>query len=311
MSERGRLVLVDKPEGPTSHDVVNTLRRTLGLKKAGHCGTLDPMASGLLLILTGSGTRLAEVFGDHDKVYRGTVRFGSATDTDDRLGQVVESMADFRLDESAVDAALAELAKRGHQRPPAFSAIKRGGVPLYKLARAGKLDAEERAALPPRPVRIHRLERLALSSTELELSVHCGAGTYVRALARDLGELLGIPAHLAALRRTSSGPFTVGDAVPVERLLWEDSSAPLGLSLEEALIGLPAARASEAYSLRLAHGAQPAGGDLNWEGSLPAMGSWMRVLDQAGALVALARVEDAPPETGDEPRLHLRRRLAG
>ncbi len=306
----GRLVLVDKPEGPTSHDVVSTLRRTLGVKKAGHCGTLDPMASGLLLILTGPATRLAEIFKDHDKLYRGTVSFGRATDTDDREGETIASAQDFTLEPAAVDAALAELAARTSQRPPAYSAIKRGGVPLYKLARAGKLDEAARAELPERPVTIHRLERLALEGAELEIEVHCGSGTYVRALARDLGEILGLPAHLSALRRLRSGGFDVADAVPADRLLWDDSSDPLGMSLDDALVGLPAAVADESYGERLRHGAQPQPGDLSWEGELPAVGSWMRVLAPEGKLMALARVERPEGEQG-QAHLRLRRGLAG
>jgi len=307
-----RLVLVDKPEGPTSHDVVSTLRRTLGVKKAGHCGTLDPMATGLLLILTGPATRLAEVFKDHDKVYRGTVRFGAATDTDDRQGKTIGKLDAFTLDAEAVDAALAQLATRKSQRPPAYSAIKKGGVPLYKLARSGKLDADASAALPERPVTIHRLERLSMTDSEVEIELHCSAGTYVRALARDLGELLGIPAHLSALRRTRSGPFDVEDAVDSDRLLWEDSSDPLGMDLGTALASmLPAAVATEDYGRRLPFGTQPEPDDLVLEGEMPPLGSWVRVLDPGGELKALAKVEISEDGEAGEPRLRLRRSLAG
>ncbi len=205
----GRLLLVDKPVGPTSHDVVAGLRRALGEKRAGHCGTLDPAASGLLLVLTGEATRLAEVFVGHGKLYRGCVRFGSATDTDDAQGQAIASLDAFAIAPAALAAALAELAARRSQRPPGFSAIKQGGVPLYKLARSGRLDA---ASLPERPVRIERLEQLAFDGRDLDLEIACSTGTYVRALARDLGELLGVPAHLAALRRLASGPFRIEQA---------------------------------------------------------------------------------------------------
>ncbi|MCB1163297.1 MAG: tRNA pseudouridine(55) synthase TruB [Candidatus Krumholzibacteriia bacterium] len=301
-----RLVLVDKPEGPTSHDVVSTLRRTLGIKKAGHCGTLDPMASGLLLILTGWATRLAEVFGDHVKVYQGTVRFGSATDTDDRQGKVVASAADFALAPAALDDALATLAARREQRPPVYSAIKREGVPLYKLARAGKLEADD--APPPRPVTIHRLERLDWDGRDLVVEVECSAGTYVRALARDLGELVGVPAHLRALRRLRSGPFSVEHAVGADRLLWEDSTDPLGLPLEVALADLPAAVTRGDYAERLRFGAQPGVEDLDWDFATAAEGAWVRVLSPEDALLALARVE-RPASADAPPRLRLRRRL--
>jgi len=296
----GRLVLVDKPTGPTSHDIVDTLRRTLGVRKVGHCGTLDPMASGLLLILTGWATRLAEVFGGHDKLYRATVRFGAATTTDDSDGEVVARREDFRLEAAAVDEALAALAAATTQRPPRFSAIKMGGVPLYKLARRGQAPD----TLPERPATVHRLAVTALREREADLEVHCGAGYYVRALARDLGERLGVPAHLSALRRLRSGPFAVADAVPADRLLWEDSSDPLGLDLETALAHLPAAGVRERYLEPLTHGRQPGEGDLDWAGALPAAGSWVRLVDPGGALLALGRVEADP-----EPVLRLRRSL--
>ncbi len=296
-----RLVLVDKPEGPTSHDVVATLRRTLGVRKAGHCGTLDPMASGLLLILTGRATRLAEVFAGHEKVYRGTVRFGFSTETDDREGKVLARADSFSLEDGAVAAALAELRERTSQSPPHYSAIKVQGVPLYKRMRSGEGAPAE---LPDRPVRIRRLDLLERREAEVDLEILCSAGTYVRALARDLGELLGIPAHLSALRRLASGPFRVEQAVPADRLLWEDSSDPLGLSLEDALADLPAAAVSEDYRPRLEHGAQPAPDDLDWEGPLPPAGAWVRLLAAGGELLALARVEEDP-----EPVLRLRRSL--
>ncbi|MBN2172226.1 MAG: tRNA pseudouridine(55) synthase TruB [Candidatus Krumholzibacteriota bacterium] len=296
----GRLVLVDKPEGPTSHDVVATLRRTLGVRKAGHCGTLDPLASGLLLILTGWATRLAEVFSGHDKLYQATVRFGTATSTDDCDGEVIARREDVRLEAGAVGEALADLAAARTQRPPRFSAIKMGGVPLYKLARRG----EAPDALPERPAVVHRLALTALREREADLEIHCGAGYYVRALARDLGDRLGAPAHLAALRRLRSGPFTVADAVPADRLLWEDSAAPLGLDLAAALAHLPAAGVREQYRELLVHGRQPGEGDLDWAGALPAPGSWLRLVDSDGALLALGRVEADP-----EPVLRLRRSL--
>ena len=300
----GRLLLVDKPVGPTSHDVVASLRRALGEKRAGHCGTLDPAASGLLLVLTGEATRLAEVFIGHAKLYRGRVRFGSATDTDDGQGQTIASVEFFTIAPAALAAALTELAARPSQRPPGFSAIKRDGVPLYKLARSGRLDA---ASLPERPVRIECLELLDFDGRDLELEIACSAGTYVRAIARDLGELLGVPAHLAALRRLASGPFRLEQAQSLDALTKGEAGEAPGLPLEEALASLPAAVATEDYARRLRFGAQPAPGDLTWEEPLPAPGAWLRVLSPAAELLALARAE-----AGDgAPRLSLRRQLGG
>ena len=291
-----RLLLVDKPAGPTSHDIVDQLRRQLGVKKAGHCGTLDPMASGLLLILTGRGTRLAEVFGQHDKIYRATVRFGSATDSDDKDGAVVARLAGFRLEAASLSAALAILAARDSQRPPVYSAIKVAGVPSYRRARRGE---EAAGPLPARPVRIARLELMALREDEADLEVHCSAGTYVRALARDLGEILGIPAHLSALRRLRSGPFRVEEALPPAAFAGLKDP---GLSLAAALANLPELAVSDAYRERLAHGAQPQPRDLL--GELPPPGTWVRLMAGTGELLALGRVEADPV-----PTLKLRRHL--
>lgn len=300
----GRLLLIDKPVGPTSHDAVSAVRRALGTKRAGHCGTLDPAASGLLLVLVGEATRLAEVFAGHEKVYRGRVRFGVATDTDDAEGQVIARLDadDFTIDAAALDAALVTLAARRSQRPPGFSAIKQGGVPLYKLARAGRLDA---AALPERPVRLGPIVQHAFDGRELELEITCSAGTYVRALARDLGELLGVPAHLAGLRRLASGPFRVEQALPLDALARGGGDDAPGLGLDEALASLPAVVAAAAYAERIRFGAQPAAGDLSWDEPLPAPGSWLRVVSPAAALLGLAQVETA----GEAPRLALRRPL--
>ncbi|MCP4546111.1 MAG: tRNA pseudouridine(55) synthase TruB [bacterium] len=297
-----RLILVDKPVGPTSHDMISTLRKTLGIKKIGHCGTLDPMASGLLLVLTGKATRLAEIFGDHEKTYRGTVRFGNETTTDDREGEVTRQLENFTLDDNALADALIELKRRPTQVPPAFSAIKVGGIPMYKLARAGQLNVED---IPSRPVRIDHLELIAKRDNEVDLEMTCSAGTYVRALARDLGRLLEIPAHLSALRRLKSGPFHVDRAVDKDRLLWEDSTAPMGLSLEEGFAHLPAAVIQEGYLTRLGFGAQPEVGDLVGPEELPAVGDWVRMITAEGKLMALARVEEDP-----DPVLRLRRSVS-
>lgn len=300
----GRLLLIDKPVGPTSHDAVSAVRRALGLRRAGHCGTLDPAASGLLLVLVGEATRLAEVFAGHEKVYRGRVRFGLATDTDDAQGREIARLADadFQVAPAALDAALAALAARRSQRPPGFSAIKREGVPLYKLARAGRLDA---ASLPERPVRVGPILPLAFDGRELELEITCSAGTYVRALARDLGELVGVPAHLAALRRLASGPFRVEQALPLDALRPGAVGEAPGLSPAEALASLPAVVAAAGYAERLRFGAQPGAGDLAWQEPLPPPGAWLRVLSPTAELLALAQVEAG----GDAPRLSVRRQL--
>ena len=295
------LLLVDKPQGPTSHDIISDLRRGLGIRKAGHCGTLDPMATGLLLVLTEGATRMAEIFAKHEKVYRGTVTLGRATDSDDAEGEVISELAEFSVTDAAIERALSELAEIRTQRPPAYSAIKVGGVPHYRLMRQGKVETSE---LPERPVRIERLELVDRSARELTIEVHCSAGTYVRAIARDLGERLGVPAHLSALRRLRSGQFSVDDALDPKAIVQAEVTP--WLSLAEALAELPSAAVRECYRVPLSHGAQPRPEDLALAGPLPAVGSWMRLLAPDGQLLAIARVEADP-----EPRLRLRRSLGG
>ena len=204
------LLLVDKPEGVTSHDVVDVVRRRLGTKKVGHAGTLDPMATGLLLIGVGRATRLLRFLGDLRKTYEGTLRLGIETTTLDAEGDVVrESTVD--VDEDTVRAAMATLVGESLQRPPAYSAVKVGGRKLYEAARAGEhLEAE------PRTIRVDAFDLVAFASPDAAFRVVCSSGTYVRVLAADVGAALSCGAHLAALRRTAIGPFLAEDAVPPE-----------------------------------------------------------------------------------------------
>ncbi len=294
-----RVILLDKPAGPTSHDMVDAVRAALGTRRVGHTGTLDPMATGLLVMLTGRATRLAEIFRDHEKLYHGTVSFGAATDTDDAEGKVVARSGEFTLEREAVEAALAELAARTEQRAPAYSAVKVDGVPLYKQARKGKtVDA------PLREVRIARLQLLRMDENSADLEILCSAGAYVRAVARDLGEILGIPAHLSALRRLASGPFKLEDAADLAEIQ-EGPSREKGISVDAALAHLPAAVASEGYLPRLRHGSQPEEGDLIPPDPMPPLGSWVALREESGPLRALARVEEGE----DGPRLRLRKTL--
>ncbi|HEX5937346.1 MAG TPA: tRNA pseudouridine(55) synthase TruB [Actinomycetota bacterium] len=204
------LLLVDKPGGITSHDVVDVVRRRLGTKKVGHAGTLDPMATGLLLIGIGRATRLLRFFGDLPKTYEGTLRLGVETTTLDADGDVVrESPVD--ADEVAVRAAMEALVGESLQRPPAHSALKVGGRKLYEAARAGEqLEAE------PRPIRVDAFDLLSFVPPDAAFRITCSSGTYVRVLAADVGEAVGCGAHLVALRRSAIGPFRADDAVPPE-----------------------------------------------------------------------------------------------
>ena len=208
------LLLVDKPSGPTSHDVVAQIRRRFRIAKVGHGGTLDPMATGLLVILLGKGTKISERVMGHDKTYEGTLRLGIETDSQDADGQVVAEK-----DAAAVTAAqVAEQmqARLGDQMqlPPMVSAIKIKGVPLYKLARKG-----ETVERPPKLVHVYRFELLAFRPPDVRFVVECTKGTYVRTLAHDIGQALGVGAHLVQLRRTKIGRFDVAGAATLDALL--------------------------------------------------------------------------------------------
>lgn len=201
------ILLIDKPGGITSHDAVAMVRRALGTRKVGHAGTLDPMATGLLVMGIGRATRLLRFLGDLTKVYEGTIRLGIETTTLDADGRVTrEAMVDGVSDE-AIDRAMAAKIGASAQRPPAFSAVKVGGRTLHEAARKGEL-----LEAPARIVRVDRFEPTGRSGADVSFACDVSGGTYVRVLAADVGEALGCGAHLTALRRTAIGPFSVGDA---------------------------------------------------------------------------------------------------
>jgi tRNA pseudouridine55 synthase len=216
---------INKATGITSHDVVARVRRLIGQRRVGHAGTLDPLASGVLPVLVGQATRLAEYLSESGKAYRATVRFGVATTTYDAEGEVVRAApeAALALRRERIEAALPGFLGEQEQVPPIYSAIKRDGQPLYALARAGRAVTPE-----PRRVRIEALRIVAWQPPDLVLDVECGKGTYIRSLAYDLGERLGPGAHLAALVRTRSGPFRLVESVTLERL-----AAALGASSQD------------------------------------------------------------------------------
>jgi tRNA pseudouridine55 synthase len=204
------LLVIDKPGGWTSHDVVARVRRLTKIRRVGHTGTLDPMATGVLVLCLGQATRLVEYLTGHDKRYQATIRLGVETDTHDAEGQITARQP---VDVSAVALQLALAAFVGEieQVPPMFSALKRDGKKLVDLARKGV--KVERA---PRPVTIHLIELLTFDSPQATIDVRCSAGTYIRSLAHDLGRQLGCGAHLTALRRTAVGDFTLDQAVSLE-----------------------------------------------------------------------------------------------
>lgn len=219
---------IDKPRGMTSHDVVARARGVIGVKRIGHTGTLDPFATGLLLLCVGSATRIAEYLSGMDKHYEAVARLGLTTDSHDSDGAVVaESDAWRDLGVEDIRAAAAHLVGRIRQRPPALSAKKVGGERAHRLARAGQAPR-----LDPVEVTVHELTVDGVELPEVSFRVHCGSGTYVRALARDLGERLGCGAHLTTLRRTRVGDFQVDQAMPLKVL---ESGVPCdGFALEPA-----------------------------------------------------------------------------
>jgi tRNA pseudouridine55 synthase len=274
------LLLVDKPSGPTSHDVVAIIRRGTGQKRVGHAGTLDPLATGLLVVCLGSATRLSEYLLGKPKQYRARVRLGQTTNTYDAQGEFV-SESPLLPTRERVEAALAGFRGPIQQRPPAFSAIKRAGQKSYELARRG-----EAVDLAPRPVEIMELALTDWQPPECELTVTCSAGTYMRSLAHDLGQTLGCGAHLAALRRTASGAFSLAQAVALNEVRAEfDSGAWLRRLLppEAAIAELPVVRLSAAEAARVGHG-----GPVPCAGSA---GDLARAYNPAGELVALLRAD--------------------
>ncbi|MEY2410897.1 MAG: tRNA pseudouridine55 synthase [Verrucomicrobiota bacterium] len=207
-------ILVDKPAGPTSHDIVESIRRQFGIAKVGHAGTLDPAATGLLIVLLGRGTKLSEKLMTDDKVYAGWMKFGEATDSYDADGDVTSSAPVLPLDVEQLNLAAESFLGDQQQTPPMVSAVKKDGVPLYKLARKG-LDVPRE----PRLIHIYNFRFTAFENPYAAFRVACTKGTYVRSLAHELGQKLGCGAHLATLRRSVSGRFDVVDAIEFEQLL--------------------------------------------------------------------------------------------
>jgi len=207
-------ILVDKPAGPTSHDAVDAIRRRFGIKKVGHCGTLDPNATGLLVIVLGRGTKLSEKLMGGDKVYEGKIKFGETTNSYDADGEILETKAVPPLTLEQMNEAAAAFIGDQMQTPPMVSAIKINGVPLYKLACKG-IEVERE----PRLVHIYNFRFTRYESLAGEFRIACTKGTYVRSIAHELGQKIGCGAHLATLRRIMSGKFDVADATSLADVL--------------------------------------------------------------------------------------------
>jgi tRNA pseudouridine55 synthase len=289
-----RVVLVDKPAGCTSHDVVAWVRAYLGVRRVGHAGTLDPFATGLLLVLTGRGTKLFPMLSSLDKVYEGVLELGIETSSGDPMGEVTRRTSIDGISENDVRRQAATLVGAHDQIPPMTSAVKYRGQPLYKLNRQG-VEVERQ----PRAIRVEEFDVTNVELPNVRFRTRCSKGTYVRSLAERLGRELGVGGHLSALRRTAIGFCRVEEAATLEALQASSPNEALsrfGLSLAEALDGVAAVRLNAAGVRKVRCGAYPTPADLlDWEG-VPETGSLVRLLDPGGELVAVGRSSN--PETG-------------
>jgi tRNA pseudouridine55 synthase len=280
------LLLIDKLEGPSSAQVVHRVKVLLGAKKVGHLGTLDPFASGLLVLGINEGTKVADLFLSAAKSYRGIMVLGVETDSQDATGTIVQVRAVPTLGKAELEKLEQQFSGDLRQVPPMFSALKRDGVPLYRLARQGKEVPRE-----PRSIRVERLQLNQLGKDEIEIELTCSRGTYVRTLAADMGQSLGCGAHLKSLRRIACGHLTVDRAVTLDELERVDSKALL-LSLEKALDHLRAVIWENQLLARLRLGQQEILRELDKPIGAEKLA---RILDPGGRLVALVEwVEDIP-----------------
>ena len=272
---------MDKPKGWTSHDVVAKVRGLVHQRQVGHTGTLDPMATGLLVLCLGGATRLVEYMAGHDKTYEGEITLGESTTTDDTEGDVLQVRPVPELSDALLRALELRFTGELRQRPPAFSAVKVAGQRAYAVARRGGDPV-----LQPRTVRIHAIRLKPLSATSLIASVKCGAGTYIRSLARDLGEAIGSAAHLSALRRTSAGPFSVLDAWSIESLQGLATDDRLDLAIapsDDGITALAAAIVTSDRASALAQGRRISTAAASECGSA-------RIYSAAGEFVGIGRI---------------------
>jgi tRNA pseudouridine55 synthase len=284
---RSGILLIDKPEGPSSAQIVHKVKVCLDAKKAGHLGTLDPFASGLLLLGIDEGTKIADIFLTASKHYRGVMVLGVDTDSQDATGKIIETRPLPALNAARLKQLTEQFTGELQQIPPMFSALKKDGVRLYRLARQGR-----EVPRTPRPVRVEALSLKQLGASEIELDVTCSSGTYVRTLAADMGAALGCGAHLKSLRRLSCGRLTIAHAVTVEAMEQRGPSLPpeAFLSLAAALSHLPSVIWDHRWIVRLRMGQQDVLGQL---GKPLAGEDLSRILDKQGNLVALAEWGDA------------------
>lgn len=286
------VLIVDKPIGPTSFDVVRRVRALGRGKKAGHTGTLDPMASGVLPVCLGDATKIASFITEGDKEYEGVVKLGVETDSYDATGKVIAETPATGLKLDEVERAVAAMQGEYWQTPPMFSAVKVGGKRLYELARKGE-EIERR----PRKVNLYRIElrRYDAATQQATVFVHCSKGTYVRSIAHELGEALGVGGHLTALRRLRSGPFSLDRAVPLPVILdlvasgRAEELARFVVPMGEALAELPEARLDEVRARKVGFGMVLGSRDLEGSGlGAQPDGTRVRVTGPDGRLLAVA-----------------------
>lgn len=275
------VICLDKEQGITSHDAVFRVRRILGIRKAGHAGTLDPMATGLLLVCLNEATKVANVLTDCDKEYAVTMKLGESTDTYDAEGRIVQQRSLEGLSADVVSTCATSMCGTISQLPPMFSAIKMGGEPLYRLARQG-ITVERK----PRTVSISELIVEDITFPYVRMRVSCSKGTYIRSLCHDIGEQLGVGAHMTALQRTRIGPFHLDHGVRLS-----DLSATSGgvLSLDAALSHLPEAGFSGIHLIRIGHGNPVAAADAMLRYCTETDGL-IRLKDDAGMLLGIGRL---------------------
>ncbi|MGE3076892.1 MAG: tRNA pseudouridine(55) synthase TruB [Dehalococcoidia bacterium] len=277
------ILLIDKPAGWTSHDVVARARRITGQRRIGHTGTLDPMATGLLVLCLGNATRLVEFLTGHDKRYTGEITLGRTTTTDDAEGDTLAEYPVRELSQGYVDEVSSRFTGPILQRPPAFSALKVAGRRAYDLARSGAAPD-----LVSRPVTIHSLEVRIAASDRLELDLSCSSGTYVRSLARDLGAALGTGAHLTSLRRHSAGPFTIDSAFTLEAV----ASAVNNGSLEELILPSDDGLMTMDAAILSREGAHAVSNGMSWNTTLApdCDRSPVRIYSDSGSFVGVGSV---------------------
>ena len=275
-----RVLPVNKSAGSSTYDCIRKLKGLVRLKRVGHAGTLDPLATGLILILTGEGTKLSNYLMDLPKRYVGDIEIGESTDTQDASGKVVKKGSWEHVTEEAIAHALPEFLGKRKQVPPMFSALKHKGTPLYMLARKG-----QKIERTPREVETYEIKLLECNLPVFRIEVFCSRGLYIRALAEEIGEALGVPAHLASLKRTNIGHFDIEGAIDETDFEALSGIGEPGYSLSDALQHIPSMTITENQVHGLRNGVAP-----RQEGDLPAQGSLLRLLLPDGRLGAITEV---------------------